>query len=130
MSRTAVVTVVAVVATLGVVVIVALVWRPFDGGPIIQGAALGVWQEATPAEPMRLTISAGGPRSGENEFWVTFASPSEPPLPARLEGDTIVVRGEDTQDVVWVISYDEGAEALLVGRPDGRERHILRRISE
>ena len=69
-------------------------------------------------------------RRGRRAYWVTFSRPSGPPLPARLEGDTIVVLGENTQDVVWVISYDEGAEALLVGRPDGSKRHILRRVSE
>ena len=40
-----------------------------------------------------------------------------------------MVWGENVKDVVWSITYDEGADALLVTRPTTGERHILRRVS-
>ena len=50
-------------------------------------------------------------------------------FPAMLDGDRIIVWGENTKDVVWVITYDEGADTLLATRPTSGERHILRRVS-
>ena len=40
----------------------------------------------------------------------------------------VVIWGENTQDVVWRVTYDEGADVLLLARPDGSERHVLRRV--
>ena len=116
-------------AVVCVAVIAVAVWRQADAGPPIQTKALGVWQEQTTAQPVRLTVSAAGEDADETRYWVTYAPTSSKPLPARLEGDRILVWGENTQDVRWVITYDEGADALLLARPNGSERHILRRVS-
>jgi hypothetical protein len=116
-------------AAVGIAVIAVAVWRQADTGPPIQMNALGVWQEQTTSQPVRLTVSAGGGQADETTYWVTYGPSSAEPLPARLEGDRILVWGENTQDVRWVITYDEGADAILLARPDGSERHILRRVS-
>jgi hypothetical protein len=128
-SRTAVVIVAVVAAALCAAAIVLLVWRPFDDQPPIQTKALGVWQEATTANPVRMIVSAGED-SGATRYWVTSPGTSDTPFPARLEGDRIVVWGENTEDVIWVLTYDPGADALLVVRPPTGERNILRRVSE
>ena len=61
---------------------------------------------------------------------MTYPSVSDVPFPARLDGDKILVWGENTQDVRWVIRYDEGADALIVSPRGGGETHILRRVSK
>jgi hypothetical protein len=113
----------------GVAVIAGAVWRQADAGPPIQTKALGVWQEQTTSQPIRLTVSADGGDGGATRFWVDLSASPDPPHPARLEGERILVWGEDAQDVRWVITYDEGADALLLASPSGSERHILRRVS-
>jgi hypothetical protein len=129
-SRTAIVIVAVVAAALCAVLVVLLVWRPFDERPPIETQALGVWQEATASQPVRVTVSAAGDDSAATQYWVIYEPSSEEAFPARLEGDRILVWDEDTKDVVWVITYDEGAEALLVTRPTTGERHVLRRVSK
>jgi len=61
-------------------------------------------------------------------YSIAFQRPEAQTYSGRLEGDTIVVLSPDAQDTVWVITYDEGADALLVARADGTQRHILRRV--
>jgi hypothetical protein len=116
-------------AFVAVAVIAGAVWRQADAGPPIQTKALGVWQEQTTSQPVRLTVSAADGQTGAARYWVTYAPTSSQPLPARLEGERILVGGEDPRDVRWVITYDEGADALLLASPSGSERHILRRVS-
>jgi hypothetical protein len=106
-----------------------LVWRPFDSEPAITAKAVGAWQEQTTADPVRMTVSAAGEQDGVPQYTVTLPVSGNPPSRARLEGDAIVIWGENTQDVVWRITYDEGADVLLLARPDGGERHILRRVT-
>jgi hypothetical protein len=118
-----------VVAFACLAVLAAAVWRQIDSGPAIKTKALGVWQEQTEANPFRMTVSAAPDGSGETDFWVTYPRSFATPFPARLDGDRIVVWGENTQAVVWQVTYDEGADALLVTRPSTGERHILRRVS-
>ena len=129
MPRRAAVVAIAAAVVVCIAVLGAAVWRQVDAGPPIQTEALGVWQERTEADPVRVTISSSGDDSGSTQFWVTYPRTSEKPFPAMLEGDTITVLGEDVKDVVWAITYDEGADALLVARPSTGERHILRRVS-
>jgi hypothetical protein len=122
--------VVVVVAAAVCVAAVLLVWRPWDTSPAIQTQALGAWQEQTAADPVRMTVSAGDPAAdGTPQYWVDLPASPDPPHPARLEGDAIVVWGENAQDVVWRITYDEGADVLLLTTPDGGGRDILRRVS-
>ncbi len=129
MSRKVVLIPILAAAVVAVAVIAVAVWRQADAGPPIQTKALGVWQEQTTSQPVRLTVSAADGQTDVTRYWVTYAPTSAKPLPARLEGDRILVWGENTQDVRWVITYDEGADALLLARPNGSERHILRRVS-
>jgi hypothetical protein len=117
------------VAVVCVAVLVAAVWRQADSGPAIETAALGVWEEQTEADPFRMTVSAAPGGSGDTDFWVTYPGSSATPFPARLDGDRILVWGENTQAVVWQITYDEGADTLLVTSPSTGERHIVRRVS-
>jgi hypothetical protein len=116
----------------GVVVVAAvlLVWRPWDTAPAIQTQALGVWQEQTAADPIRMTVSADDSATdGAPRYWVDLSASADPPHPARLEGDVIDVSDESTGDVIWRITYDEGADVLLLTAPDASGRHILRRVS-
>ncbi|HEX5641716.1 MAG TPA: hypothetical protein VFZ86_05165 [Thermoleophilia bacterium] len=129
MSRKVVLIPILAVVVVAVAVITAAVWRQADAGPPIQTKALGVWQEQTTSQPIRLTVSAADAPADVARYWVTYAPTSAEPLPARLEGDRILVWGEGTQEVRWVITYDEGADALLLASPSGSERHILRRVS-
>ena len=96
----------------------------------IETQALGVWQEATASQPVRMTVSAADQGADPAQYWVTYQGMSDVPFPARLDGDKILVWGENTQDVRWVISDDEGADVLIVSRAGGGETHILRRASK
>jgi hypothetical protein len=129
MPRRVVLIPLVVVALVCLAVLAAAVWRQVDSGPAIQTKALGVWEEQTEENPFRMTVSAAPDGSGETDFWVTYPRSFATPFPARLDGDRILVWGENTQAVVWQVTYDEGADALLVTRPSTGERHILRRVS-
>jgi hypothetical protein len=129
MPRRVVLIPLVVVALVCLAVLAAAVWRQVDSGPAIQTKALGVWEEQTDENPFRMTVSAAPDVSGETDFWVTYPRSFATPFPARLDGDRILVWGENTQAVVWQVTYDEGADALLVTRPSTGERHILRRVS-
>jgi hypothetical protein len=120
--------VIVVVAAAVVAAAVLLVWRPFDSEPAVATKAVGTWQEQTTADPVRMTVIAVGEQDGVPQYTVTLPASSKAPSRARLEGDAIVIRGGTTQDVVWRVTYDEGADVLLLARPDGSERHILRRV--
>jgi hypothetical protein len=128
-SRRVVLIPILAAAAVGIAVLAAAVWRQADAGPPIQTKALGVWQEQTASQPVRLTVSAADGETDVSRYWVTYATTPAKPLPARLEGDRILVWDENTQEMRWIITYDEGADALLLARPDGSERHILRRVS-
>jgi hypothetical protein len=129
MSRRVVLLPLVAIVLACVAVLTAAIWRQADSGPAIQTKALGVWEEQTEADPFRMTVSAAPEGSGETDYWVTYPRSFTTPFPARLDGDRILVWGENTQAVVWEITYDEGADALLVTRPATGERHILRRVS-
>ncbi|MGE5228824.1 MAG: hypothetical protein ACM3MJ_03790 [Deltaproteobacteria bacterium] len=129
MSRKVVLIPILAAVVVGVAVVAGAIWRQADAGPPIQTKALGVWQEQTASQPVRLTVSAADGQADAPRYWVTYTPTSADPLPARLEGEKILVLDRDTQDVRWVITYDEGADALLLTRPSGTERHILRRVS-
>jgi hypothetical protein len=118
-----------VVAVVCIAVLAAAVWRQLDAGPPIESKALGVWQEQTASRPARLTVSVATEQADATSYWVTYPRSFTGAFPARLDGDRIVVWGENAKDVVWVITYDEGADTLLATRPATGERHILRRVS-
>jgi hypothetical protein len=121
--------IVIVVVAAVVVAAALLVWRPFGSEPAIASQAVGAWQEQTTADPLRMTVRGAGEQDGVPRYSITLPTSFTAPVPARLEGESIVVLGENTQDVVWRITYDEGADVLLLARPDGSERHILRRVT-
>ncbi len=121
--------VIAAIAVAVVAAAVLLVWRPFDSEPAIATQAVGTWQEQTTAHPVRMTVTAAGDKDDVPQYTVTLPVSSKAPFPARLQGNAIVIWGENTQDVVWRVAYDEGADVLLLARPDGSERHILRRVT-
>ena len=129
MSRRVVLLPLVAIVVACVAVLTAAIWRQADSGPAIQTKALGVWEEQTEADPFRMTVSAAPEGSGETDYHVTYPGSVATPLPARLDGDRILVWGANPQAVVWRITYDEGADALLVTRPSTGERHILRRVS-
>jgi hypothetical protein len=129
MSRRVVLLPLVAIVVACVVVLTAAIWRQADSGPAIQTKAVGVWEEQTEADPFRMTVSAAPEGSGETDYHVTYPGAVATPLPARLDGDRVLVWGANPQAVVWRITYDEGADALLVTRPATGERHILRRVS-
>ncbi len=116
-------------AAVCVAVLTVAIWRQVAAGPPIETQALGVWQEQTVSQPLRVTVSAAPQQPGATNYWVSGADSTSTPFSARLDGDKIVVWGENTKDVVWVMTYDEGADALLITRPGPGERHVLRRVS-
>ena len=129
MSRQGLIVLVVVAAAVCVAAAL-LLWRPWDTAPAIQTRAPGTWQEQTAADPVRMTVSVAEPGAdGTPRYWVDLPASPDPPHPARLDGDAILVADDAAQDVVWVITYDEGADVLLLTRPDGSQRHILRRVS-
>lgn len=128
MSRRAGLVLTVVIAAAVVVAAVLLVWRPFDTGPAIETQALGVWQEQTAADPVGMTVSADA-EGGAGRYWIDLTASPDPPHPARLEGDAIVVSQQSTGEIIWRITYDEGADVLLLTLPDGTQRHVLRRVS-
>ena len=129
MSRRSWIVVVAVAAAVCVAAAL-LVWRPWDAAPPIQTEALGVWQEQTAVDPVRMTVSAADPAAdGTPRYWVDLPRLARPSPPGAPRGRRIVVSGEGTGDVIWRITYDEGADVLLLTTPDGGGRHILRRVS-
>jgi hypothetical protein len=129
LSRTLVVILAVAIAAVLAAVIVLLVWRPFDDGPAIQTGAPGVWQEQTASQPMRLTVSTASDEADGTDYWVQFAGAPAEPLPARLDGEQILVLDADSRDTRWVFVYDEGADALIVTPRDGGETNVLRRVS-
>ncbi len=128
-SKRAVGVAIAVAVAVCVTVLTAAIWRQVAAGPTIETQALGVWQEQTASQPLRVTVSAAPKQAGATGYWVSGANSGSTPSPARLDGDKIVVWGENTKDVVWIVTYDKGADALLITRPGTGERHVLRRVS-
>jgi hypothetical protein len=128
-SRSAVAIAVAVAAVVCLAVLAAAIWRQASAGPPIETRALGVWQEQTALRPLRVTVSAAPQQAGATSYWVSGADSTSTPFSGRLDGDTIVVQGENAKDVAWIMTYDKGADALLITRPGTGERHVLRRVS-
>ena len=127
MSGRAVAIAIAVAASVCVAVLTVAVWRQVAAGPPIETQALGVWQEQTASQPLHVTVSAAPQQAGATRYWVSGADSTSTPFSARLDGDKIVVWGENTDDVVWVMTSDKGADALPITRPGTGERHVLRR---
>ena len=117
---------VLIVAVLAAIAIVPTFLRHEPG---IETRAVGVWQEKGPAPAYRLTIDRAPGGANGAGYAVTYTRTSTVAFPAVLAGDEILVRGENTQDVVWVIDYNARTDALLVTRPGGRDLHGLRRVS-
>jgi hypothetical protein len=130
LSRTPGVILAVAIAAVLAAAIVLLVWRPFDDGPAIQTRSPGVWEEQTASQPMRLTVSTAGDEADGTDYWVQFAGEPGEPLPARLDGEQILVLDADTGDTRWVFVYDEGADALIVTARGGGETNVLRRVSK
>jgi hypothetical protein len=130
LSRTAVI---VVVAALVAAVVVFVAWRPFAEDDTIRTRALGVWQESVDDQPTQMTVSSAAGGESENggvEYWVSYPLVSDMPLPARLDGERIVVFDTEGQQALWSIVYDAGADALIVTQPAGGDSFVLRRVSE
>jgi hypothetical protein len=118
---------VLIVAVLAAVVVVPPMFRHEPG---IETRAVGVWQETGPSPRYRLTIlrTPGAPNGAE--FSVTYPRSFKVPFPAALVDDEIHIWGENTQNVVWVVNYNERTDTLLLTRPGGGDLHGLRRVSD
>ncbi len=130
MSRTAVI---VVVAALVAAVVVFVAWRPFAEDDTIRTRALGVWQESVDDQPTQMTVSSAAGGESENggvEYWVSYPLVSDMPLPARLDGERIVVFDTEGGQALWSIAYDGGADTLIVTQSTGGDSFVLRRVSE
>ena len=57
--------------------------------------------------------------ASSDSYRVEYRRSFRVPFPARLEGDTIVVWGENASDTIWTLSYDPQSDRLTaVGRHD------------
>ncbi len=91
-----------------VAVLTAAIWRQASAGPPIETQALGVWQEQTASRPLRVTVSAAPQQAGATSYWVSGADSTSTPFSGRLDGDKIVVQGENAKDVAWIMTLRQG----------------------
>ena len=96
----------------------------------IETKAIGVWQETHSRQAYKLTVSRDPDATGRVWYTVTYPRSFLVPFPASLDGDQILIWGENAiSDIVWVVTYDAKTDTLTLTRPQGSERHTLKRIS-
>ena len=99
MSRRFILSPILAVVVVAVAVITAAVGGRPDAGPPIQTKALGVWQEQTTSQPIRLDGERRGSAPANvspGTGWTYAPHLRRASLPARLEGARILVWGEGT----------------------------------
>jgi hypothetical protein len=121
---------IAVVASLAIVLAIVVSPR-LAHASAIETKAIGVWQETDSPQAYRLEIcrDPGNPKGVT--YAVTYPRSFKVPFSAYLSGSEIHIWGENTGDVVWVVTYDEKSDTLTLARPgEWSEQHTLKRISD
>jgi len=96
----------------------------------IETKAVGVWQETDSREAYKLVIHANPGAAEGIAYTMTYPRSFKVPFPSSLSGDEIVIWGENTDDIVWTVVYNEQTDTLTVRRPNGSETHALKRIAD
>jgi hypothetical protein len=127
------------VTTISIVVIVviagcvfAAVYVPplFQRTPAIEPGAVGVWRTTGLGRTYELRIARDTQPTGRVWYRVVFTRDSRFPSSASLDGNAIVVWGENAMsDPRWRITYDADADKLLLEQPRGHEVYGFRRVS-
>jgi hypothetical protein len=113
-------------------IVVAIVVPPrLAHASAIETKAIGVWQETDSPQAYKLVIRPDSGAASGVAYTVTYPRSFKVPFYAGLDGDEIHIWGENTGDVVWVVTYDEKNDTLTLARPgDWSEQHTLKRISD
>ena len=96
----------------------------------IETKAVGLWQETDSKRAYRLSIRLDPGAESRGAYTVTYPRSFKVPFQAFLSGDEILIWGENTDDIVWKVAYDENADTLTVSRPRGSETHTLKRVPD
>ena len=96
----------------------------------IETKAVGVWQETDSREAYKLVIHANPGAAEGIAYTMTYPRPFKLPFPASLSGNEILIWGENTDDIVWTVVYNEQTDTLAVRPPNGSETHTLKRIAD
>jgi len=96
----------------------------------IETKAVGVWQETDSREAYKLVIHANPGAAEGIAYTMTYPRPFKWPFPASLSGNEILIWGENTDDIVWTVVYNEQTDTLAVRPPNGSETHALKRIAD
>ncbi|MCX6363180.1 MAG: hypothetical protein NTW58_03225 [Actinobacteria bacterium] len=96
----------------------------------IEARAVGVWQETDSSQAFKLAIHTNPGAAEGVAYTVTYPRSFKVPFPASLSGDQILIWGENTDDIMWTVAYNEKTDTLTVTRPNGSETHTLKRIAD
>ena len=120
--------IIAVAAAVAAALVATVLVPRLSGPPPIATKAVGVWQEIDSQQAYRLEIRRDTRMEG-TVYDIVYPRSFLPQAPfyAYLADDTIAIWGENTQDIRWVVSYDESTDTLTVTRPGGNETHRLKR---
>lgn len=129
MSRKAVVILIVVLAVAGAA-LVALVALAVVPGPSLTGIetyAVGDWREAGSPKIYPLYIRQRDKDRYGADFAVACSRLFRGRLPADREGDELHIWGENTQDVLWIVTYNKARDTITLTRPrTGRSHTFVR----
>jgi hypothetical protein len=122
---------VGIPVVVAIAIVAAIVLPPrLTRASAIETKAIGLWQETDSRQAYRLEIRRGLGDQYGNDYTVTYPRSFKVPFPAALDGDEIHIWGENTKDVVWVVTYDEQNDTLTLTRPHRSDTHALKRVSD
>ncbi len=78
------------------------------GEPQIAKKAVGWWQEIGTAKAFTMHVASTGPY----RYAVAYPRSFKGGIPAGRNGDKIVIWGEDTNDILWTLTYDPASDQL------------------
>lgn len=126
MSRRAVVILIVVLAVAGVA-LVALAVVPGPSRTGIETYAVGDWREAGSPKIYPLYIRKRDKDRYGADFAVACPRLFRGRLPADREGEELHIWGENTRDVLWIVTYDKAKDTITLTRPQtGRSHTFLR----
>lgn len=69
----------------------------------------GSWREVGTAEAYILKLT---PRQQDGRYTVEYPRSFKVPFSARTEDGKLLIMGENRDDIVWTLSYDQGSDQL------------------
>jgi hypothetical protein len=125
-SRRAVVILIVVLAVAGAA-LVALAVVPGPSLTAIETKAVGDWSETGSPKAYRLYIGQRDRDRYGAEYAVACSRLFRGWLPADREGDELHIWGENTKDVMWIVTYEEARDTITLTRPQTGQSHTFRR---